>query len=101
MKNEVVTGQYFTQIQLNYNVRVSSSGNVGTPVATVEENLAALSGLCGVRVSISSGEEVYLIPKPRPELNKLFNMTNTPPPTILPAGKTNADTKRKLKKRRK
>jgi len=77
--------------------------------ATVEENLAALAGLCGVRVSIpsgvrvsvSSGEEVYLIPKPRPDLNKLFDLTNTTPPTILPAGKTHADTKRKLKSRRK
>jgi len=32
MKNEVVTGQYFIQIQLNYNVRVISDENVGTPV---------------------------------------------------------------------
>jgi len=50
---------------------------------------------------IPSGEEVYLIPSPRSELQKLFAMTNTPPPTILPAGKTNADTKRKLKTSRK
>ncbi|MCL2622343.1 MAG: hypothetical protein FWD31_01650 [Planctomycetaceae bacterium] len=69
--------------------------------ATVEENLTALSGLCGIRVSAPSGEEVYLIPKPRPELNKLFDLANTTPPAILPAGKTNADTERKLKSRRK
>jgi len=77
--------------------------------ATTEENLAALAGLCGVRVSIpsgvcesvSNGEDVYLIPKPRPGLNKLFDLTNTTPPTILPAGKTHADTERILKSRRK
>ena len=76
--------------------------------ATVEENLAALSGLCGVRVSVPSGDvsvpsggEIYMIPKPRLELKKLFDLAATPPPTVLPAGKTNADTERKLKTRRK
>jgi len=69
--------------------------------ATVEENLSALSGLCGVRVNVPSGEEIYMIPKPRPDLKKLFDLANTPPPTILPAGKTNAVTKRNLKTRRK
>ena len=82
--------------------------------ATLEENLSALSGLCGVRVnvpisvsvpsgdvSVPSGGEVYMIPKPRPELKKLFDLANTPPPTVLPAGKTNAVTERKLKTRRK
>ena len=75
--------------------------------ATVKENLSALSGLCGVRVSVPisvsvpSDGEVYMIPKPRPELKKLFDLAATPPPTVLPAGKTNADTERKLKTRRK
>ena len=72
--------------------------------ATVEESLSALAGLCGVRVSVPisasvpSGEEMYMIPKPRPELKKLFDLAATPPPTILPAGKTHAVTERKLKR---
>jgi len=77
-------------------MKLTQQSPVGEVDATVEENLSALSGLCGVRMSVPSGEEVYLIPKPRPELNKLFDLTNTTPPTILPAGKTNADTERKL-----
>ena len=68
---------------------------------TVEENLAALGGLCGVRMSVHGGQEISMIPRPRPELSRLFDLADIPPPSILPAGHTLADTKRKLKNRRK
>ena len=67
----------------------------------VEENLAALAGLCGVRMSMHGGQEISMIPRPRPELSRLFDLADIQPPTILPAGHTLADTKRKLKNRRK
>jgi len=68
---------------------------------TVEENLAALGGLCGVLMSVRGGQEIDMIPRPRPELSRLFDLADIQPPTILPAGRTLADTKRKLKNRRK
>ena len=69
--------------------------------ATVEENLLALGGLCGVRMTVSSEAEIDLIPKPNTTLQKLFALAAIEPPVLLPAGKTSADTKKKLKSRRK
>ena len=57
---------------------------------TVEENLAALGGLCGVRMSVRGGQEIDMIP--RLELSRLFDLADIQPPTILPAGHTLADT---------
>jgi len=69
--------------------------------STVEENLGALSGLCGVRLSVSGEREIYVIPSPRADLAKLFALADIVPPAILPTGRTSADTERKLKSRRK
>ena len=69
--------------------------------ATVEENLSALGGLCGVRMTLPNGAEMDLIPRPNATLQKLFALAAIEPPVLLPAGNTNADTKRKLKSRRK
>ena len=68
---------------------------------TVEETLATLGGLCGVRMGARGGQEIYMIPRPRPELSRFFDLADIQPPSILPAGRTLADTKRKLKIRRK
>jgi len=68
---------------------------------TVEKNLAALSGLCGIRMNGLNGGEVYVIPKPNARLQKLFALATIEPPTLLPTGHTNADTKKKLKSNRK
>ena len=51
---------------------------------TVEENLAALGGLCGVRMSVRGGQEIDMIP--RLEWSRLFDLADIQPPTILPAG---------------
>jgi transposase len=69
--------------------------------STVEENISSLSGLCGVRVRLREGSEVYMVPRPRAELEEFFVLADTLPPTILPKGRTNADTERKLKTRHK
>jgi len=69
--------------------------------STVEENLSALAGLCGMRMSGPNGSEVYVIPKPNARIQKLFTLATIESPTLLPAGRTNADTKKKLKTRRK
>ena len=69
--------------------------------ATVEENVLALSGLCGVRVRVKGEREIYMIPRPRRDLERLFASLDVQPPVILPTGRTNADTERKLKSRRK
>jgi transposase len=69
--------------------------------ATVEENLSSLSGLCGVRVLLREGSEIYMVPKPRTDLQVLFDLLDILPPSILPKGRTNADTERKLTTRRK
>jgi len=66
---------FFSQVLLHQQVKADipprsapteifndTSGSPGVK-ATTEENLAALAGLCGVRVSAPSGEEMYLIPK--------------------------------------
>ena len=76
--------------------------------ATVEECLNLLSSLCGVRVKVQDSE-VYMVPKPRAELGKLFKLSGVPAPMILPksdgvnvgsvAG--NVDTVQKLQSRRK
>jgi transposase len=68
---------------------------------TVSENLSALSGLCGIRLRVKGGQEIYMIPRLRRELERLFSALDVQPPVILPAGRTNADTKRKLTSRRK
>ena len=73
--------------------------------ATVEECLELLSSLCGVRVSVQ-GSEIYMIPKPRAELLKLFKLSGVPVPKALPkvvvsADGGNVDTERKLQSRRK
>ena len=74
--------------------------------ATVEESLDLLSGLCGVRV-LMLGSEIYTIPKPRAELERLFKLSGVSVPKVLPKvggggvnGK-NVDTERKLTSRRK
>ena len=69
--------------------------------ATVEENILALSGLCGVRLRVKGEQEIFMIPRPRRELERLFAAMDVPPPVILPAGRTNADTEKKLTSRRK
>jgi len=69
--------------------------------ATVEENILALSSLCGVRVRVKGEREIYMIPRPRRDLERLFASLDVLPPVILPTGQTNADTERKLKSRRK
>ena len=69
--------------------------------ATVAENLSSLSGLCGVRVRVKGGQEISMIPRPRRDLERLFAALGVPPPVMLPTGRTNADTERKLKSRRK
>ena len=68
---------------------------------TVEETLTALGGLCGVLMSVRGGKEISMIPRPCPDLSRLFDLADIQPPSILPAGHTLADTKRKLKNRRK
>jgi len=67
----------------------------------VEENILALSGLCGVRVRVKGEREIYMISRPRRELERLFAALDIPPPVMLPAGRTSADTERKLKSRHK
>jgi len=57
---------------------------------TVEETLTALGGLCGVRKSVHGGKEISMIPRPRPELSRLFDLADILPPTILPACRTHA-----------
>jgi hypothetical protein len=69
--------------------------------ATVEENLSSLSGLSGIRVRVKAGGEIYMIPRPRRELCRLFELLEVSFPTFLPSGSTNADTERKLPSRRK
>jgi len=69
--------------------------------STVEENISALSGLSGVRLRTKGGGEIYMIPEPRRDLAKFFSLADVVPPTLLPAGRTNADTERKLTSRRK
>jgi transposase len=69
--------------------------------ATVEENILALSSLCGVRVRVKGEREMYIIPRPRRDLERLFASLDILPPEILPTGQTNADTERKLTSRRK
>ena len=69
--------------------------------STVEENISALSGLSGVRLRTKDGGEIYMIPEPRRDLAKFFSLADVVPPTLLPAGRTNADTERKLTSRRK
>ena len=69
--------------------------------ATVEENILALSSLCGVRLRMKGESEIYMIPRPRRDLERLFALLEVPPPVMLPKGRTSADTERKLKSRRK
>jgi len=71
----------------------------------VAECLDLLSSLCGVRVSVR-GSEIYMIPKPRAELLKLFKLAGVTAPMALPkvgisAVGGNVDTERKLQSRRK
>jgi transposase len=68
---------------------------------TVAECLSDLSGLCGVRMSVKGGREIYMIPGPRAELRRLFKLAGVPAPVALPRGRTIADTTRKLPSRRK
>lgn len=68
---------------------------------TVEECLSDLSGLCGLRVSVQGGKEIYTIPDPRCELKQLFNLSGVVQPKVLPLRRTNVDTTRKLPNRRK
>jgi len=68
---------------------------------TVEENLLALGGLCGVRMDVPGGAEIYTIPRPAPALGRLFALSGIQPPLVLPTGRTLADTERKLRSRRK
>jgi len=56
-------------------------------------------GLSGVRLRTKGGGEIYLIPEPRRDLAKFFSLADVVPPTLLPAGRTNADTERKLTSR--
>jgi hypothetical protein len=68
---------------------------------TVEECLSDLASLCGVRLSVKGGREIYMVPGPRATLRRLFDLAGVPTPTALPKGRTNADTTRKLPERRK
>jgi transposase len=73
--------------------------------ATVKECLDLLSSLCGMKISVQ-GSELYMIPKPRVELRKLFKLSAVPVPTVLPkehgsVKNGNVDTERKLPSRRK
>ena len=68
---------------------------------TVEECLSDLSGLCGIRIAVKDGKEIYTIPDPRRELKQLFNLCAVITPKVLPVGRSNADTERKLPSRRK
>ena len=73
--------------------------------ATVEESLDLLSGLCGVRVLVQ-GSEMYTIPKPRAELERLFKLSGVSVPKVLPKGGGcvnggKVDTEQKLTSRRK
>jgi hypothetical protein len=63
--------------------------------------LSSLSGLCGVRLSLEVCGEIYMVPKPRSDLKRLFDLSDVLPPSVLPKGRTNADTERKLTARRK
>jgi hypothetical protein len=62
--------------------------------ATVEENLTALSGLCGMRMCLDGGKAIYMIPKPSKPLADLFALTGIAPPEVLPTGRTIVDTKK-------
>jgi transposase len=68
--------------------------------STVEENLKLLSSLSGVRMKVQ-GNEVSMIPNPRSELRRLFELAGVAAPQILPRQSGNVDTERKLPSRRK
>ena len=70
MKNEVVTGQYFTQIQLNYNVRVIFNENVGTPVKMSGRKMAV--GETMSREKNGMGDNLYGLYQNRPECVKIM-----------------------------
>jgi len=52
-------------------------------------------------VRVKGEREIYIIPRPRRDLERLFASLDILPTEILPTGQTNADTERKLKSRRK
>jgi transposase len=68
--------------------------------ATVEECLSSLSGLCGMRMQVQD-REVYMIPVPRGDLRRLFELGSVPLPRVLPKGRGIVDTEKKLPERRK
>jgi transposase len=67
---------------------------------TVEASLSLLSGLCGMRMKVQD-REVCMIPAPRGDLRRLFELCFVPVPKVFPEGRGIVDTKRKLSERRK